>query len=139
VKELSGGELQALAVAATLIKPASFYLIDEPCAYLDVEQRLVSIRAIRRMVKSKTSAAFVVEHDILAVDFLSDRLVVFEGKPGIEGHAKAPSSMEQGMIDFLKILVVTFRRDVDTKRPRINKPGSRLDRDQREDGKYYYS
>jgi len=139
VKELSGGELQALAVAATLIKPASFYLIDEPCAYLDVEQRLVSIRAIRRMVKSKTSAAFVVEHDILAVDFLSDRLVVFEGKPGIEGHAKAPSSMEQGMNDFLKILDVTFRRDVDTKRPRINKPGSRLDRDQREDGKYYYS
>jgi len=34
---------------------------------------------------------------------------------------------------------ITFRRDERTKRPRVNKPGSQLDRQQKKDGEYYYS
>jgi ATP-binding cassette subfamily E protein 1 len=138
VKSLSGGELQALAIAHTLMKQASFYFFDEPCAYLDVEQRLATIRAIKRVIKSTSSAAFVVEHDIMAVDFLSDRLIVFEGIPGVQGRARSPCPMEEGMNDFLRALNITFRRDVETKRPRVNKPGSRLDIEQRARGKFYY-
>lgn len=138
VKSLSGGELQALAIASTLLKQASFYFFDEPCAYLDVEQRLATIRAIKRTIKSTSSAAFVVEHDILAVDFLSDRLIVFDGIPGLHGRARSPCPMEEGMNDFLRNLNITFRRDVETKRPRVNKPGSRLDLEQRAKGRFYY-
>lgn len=38
VQNLSGGELQRVAIALSLGKPADIYLIDEPSAYLDSEQ-----------------------------------------------------------------------------------------------------
>jgi ATP-binding cassette, sub-family E, member 1 len=40
---------------------------------------------------------------------------------------------------FLKAINITFRRDEETRRPRVNKPQSRLDRTQKEQGEYYYS
>lgn len=44
VQNLSGGELQRVALALCLGKPADVYLIDEPSAYLDSEQRLVAAK-----------------------------------------------------------------------------------------------
>jgi ATP-binding cassette subfamily E protein 1 len=40
---------------------------------------------------------------------------------------------------FLKQMSITFRRDGDTKRPRVNKPDSKLDKEQKSSGRYYYS
>jgi len=139
VGTLSGGELQSVAVASTLIRQASYYFIDEPCAYLDVEQRMAVQKAIRRIAEAKAAVAFVVEHDILFVDFVSDRLIVLDGEPGIRGHVHPPMPMRDGMNKLLSTLSVTFRRDVDTGRPRINKPGSRADQEQMMSGEYYYA
>lgn len=61
VKGLSGGELQRLAIAATLSKDAEIYLFDEPTAFLDVEQRLIAARVIRKMVESRNAASLIVE------------------------------------------------------------------------------
>jgi ATP-binding cassette subfamily E protein 1 len=47
---LSGGELQRVAIVACLGKAANVYLIDEPSAYLDAEQRVVTSRVIKRCV-----------------------------------------------------------------------------------------
>jgi ATP-binding cassette subfamily E protein 1 len=138
LSELSGGELQRLAIAACLSKNASIYLLDEPSAYLDVEERLTMARTIRRQVENKGVVAFVVEHDVAALDFIADRIMVFNGDPGIRGHAYSPTSLRDGMNTFLRIMEVTFRRDSKTKRPRVNKEGSRLDRYQKETGQYYY-
>ena len=44
VLNLSGGELQRVALVMCLGKPADIYLIDEPSAYLDSEQRLVAAK-----------------------------------------------------------------------------------------------
>ena len=60
-------------------------------------------------------------------------------KPGVEGTAVGPFDMQTGMNYFLKELDVTFRRDANCGRPRINKPGSYLDREQRASGNYYYA
>jgi len=138
IKELSGGELQRVAIAACLSRKANLYLLDEPSAYLDVEERLVMARTVRRMVEGKNVTAFVVEHDVVAQDFLADRLMVFTGEPGIRGLAKAPTSLLNGMNDFLREMGVTFRRDPATKRPRVNKEDSKLDRYQKKTGQYYY-
>ena len=43
------------------------------------------------------------------------------------------------MNKFLKAVDITLRRDKDTLRPRVNKPGSVTDREQKEVGEYYYS
>jgi ATP-binding cassette subfamily E protein 1 len=139
VKELSGGELQRTAIAVCLSRKADLYLLDEPSAYLDVEERLVVARTLRRIVEGRNVMAFVVEHDVVAQDFLADRLMVFTGEPGIQGTAKAPTSLLNGMNMFLKEMDITFRRDPETKRPRVNKEDSRLDKHQKETGNYYYT
>ncbi|MEM1989336.1 MAG: ribosome biogenesis/translation initiation ATPase RLI [Candidatus Bathyarchaeia archaeon] len=138
VKSLSGGELQKVAIAACLSREAELYLLDEPSAYLDVEERLAMARIIRRVVEDRCVTAFVVEHDIIAQDFIADRLMIFTGTPGIYGVAKSPTTLLDGMNMFLKEMGITFRRDPDTKRPRVNKEDSRLDRLQKSIGQYYY-
>jgi len=138
VKELSGGELQKVAIAACLSREADLYLLDEPSAYLDVEERLAMAKTIRRVVEERNVTAFVVEHDIVAQDFIADRLMIFTGEPGVYGIAKAPTNLLDGMNMFLKEMNITFRRDPDTKRPRVNKEDSRLDKYQKKIGQYYY-
>lgn len=138
VKNLSGGELQRLAIAATLSKDAQIYLFDEPTAFLDVEQRLIAARVIRKIVESRNAASLIVDHDIVFIDYISDRAMVFDGVPGLEGHASKPTDLRTSMNKFLGNLNVTFRRDKETKRPRVNKLDSYLDREQKELGEYYY-
>jgi len=72
------------------------------------------------------------------MDYLADSLIIFEGEPAKKGEAHGSFSMEEGMNRFLTSLDITLRRDPDSKRPRINKPDSRLDREQRSSGKLYY-
>jgi len=138
VTELSGGELQKVAIAACLSRKAELYLLDEPSAYLDVEERLSMARTIRRVVESRNVTAFVVEHDVVTQDFIADRLMIFTGDPGIYGVANPPTNLRRGMNAFLKDMEITFRRDPVTKRPRVNKEGSKLDRHQKKIGEYYY-
>jgi ATP-binding cassette subfamily E protein 1 len=139
VAELSGGELQKIAIAACLSQSAELYLLDEPSAYLDVEERLNIARAIRRVVESRNVTGFVVEHDVVTQDFIADHLMIFTGKPGEVGLANKPTTLRKGMNTFLKEMEVTFRRDPTTKRPRVNKEGSKLDKFQKEIGEYYYT
>jgi len=138
VLQLSGGELQRVAIGACLSKKAFLYLLDEPSAYLDVEERLTMARTIRRVVETRNATAFVVEHDVVAQDFIADRLMIFKGNPGIKGEAKAPTTLRKGMNTFLKDMNITFRRDPATKRPRVNKEGSKMDRYQKKINEFYY-
>ena len=138
VTELSGGELQRVAIAACLSRGAELYLLDEPSAYLDVEDRLSVARTIRHVIENRQVTAFVVEHDVVTQDFIADRLMIFTGEPGIQGFAHQPTNLRKGMNSFLEDMGITFRRDPQTKRPRVNKEGSRLDREQKKIGEYYY-
>ena len=136
--DLSGGERQRVAIAACLSEDADLYLLDEPSAHLDVEQRVRTTSAIRRYAEHNDATAMVIDHDIYMIDLLSDRLLVFDGEPAVQGHAAPPQAMREGMNEFLSNLDITFRRDERTSRPRINKPGSQLDREQKAKGEYYY-
>ena len=90
------------------------------------------------MIENRKVTAFVVEHDVVAQDFIADRLMIFSGEPGLRGFASPPTGLRKGMNKFLKDMGITFRRDPQTKRPRVNKEGSRLDREQKDQGEYYY-
>lgn len=137
VEDLSGGELQKLAIAVSLSRKAQLYLLDEPSAYLDVEERLGIAKVIRRIIEEKRVTAFIVEHDLMLQNFASDRIIVFAGDPGIRGKALKPVDLRTGFNMLLKELDITFRRDPATGRPRVNKPGSYLDRYQKSRGEYY--
>jgi ATP-binding cassette, sub-family E, member 1 len=139
LSELSGGELQRVAIARALSQKADLILLDEPSAYLDVEQRLIISKIIRNLADLKGFSVMVVDHDLVFIDYLSDRLLVFEGEPAVKGVAHGPFSMEEGMNHLLKDVGITLRRDVESGRPRINKPGSQKDSEQKKSGKYYYA
>jgi len=139
VTTLSGGELQKLFVALALIKDADVYLLDEPSAHIDVEDQLSIARAIKRITRLRKAVTFVVEHNLLLLDYAVDRLIVFRGEPEKYGHALSPNHVAQALNEFLKDLDITFRRDPQSGRPRMNKPGSYLDRYQKSIGEYFYS
>ncbi|TMW65262.1 hypothetical protein Poli38472_009429 [Pythium oligandrum] len=135
---LSGGELQRVAIVLCLGKPADIYLIDEPSAYLDSEQRILAGKVIKRFILHAKKTAFVVEHDFIMATYLADRVVVYDGKPGIECTAHTPQSLLSGMNMFLKQLEITFRRDPTNYRPRINKYDSVKDVEQKSTGNYFF-
>lgn len=139
IDTLSGGELQRVAVATCILRGADLYLLDEPSAHLDVEQRLAVANVLNRIAEEKEVAVFIVEHDLIMLDLVADTLVVFDGEPGVKGHASPPLNLREGMNRFLKEVGVTFRRDPHTGRPRVNKEGSWLDRYQKELGEYFYT
>ncbi len=136
--QLSGGELQAAFIASVLMQDKEIMLLDEPSAFLDVEQRLRVAKLLRNHVETSEIPCFVVDHDLLFVDTLSDRVMIFAGQSGKSGTADLPCPLKEGMNRFLKALDITYRRDPQTGRPRANKPGSQLDREQKERGSYYY-
>ena len=138
VKTLSGGEVQRVATVLCLGKPADIYLIDEPSAYLDAEQRLNTAKVIKRYILSAKKTAFVVEHDFIMATYMADRVVVFEGEPGIKTVCGQPESLVDGMNKFLKNLGITFRRDSENYRPRINKENSQKDCEQKASGDYFF-
>jgi ABC-type proline/glycine betaine transport system ATPase subunit len=103
---------------------------------LDSEQRIIASRVIKRFIMHAKKTAFIVEHDFIMATYLADRVIVFDGQPGIDAHANKPESLLTGCNSFLKNLDVTFRRDPTNFRPRINKSNSQLDQEQKLGGNY---
>ncbi len=134
VKKLSGGEMQRLAIALCLGKEADLYLLDEPSAYLDSIQRMIAAKIIRKIAEK--SAAVVIDHDLLFLNYISDRAMLFTGESGKSSFAKQ-CRLEDGMNEFLKTLDITFRKEKETGRPRANKPGSQKDKEQKAKGNYF--
>ncbi len=138
IKNLSGGELQKVAVASCLLQKADLYALDEPSAFLDVEDRIAIAKFLQKFVRSYGKSAIVIDHDLQLMDLVSNRMVIFEGISGIEGHATEPLSKIEAMNQFLRTLDISFRRDEKSFRPRVNKLESRLDKQQKESGNFYY-
>ena len=95
-----------------------------------------------RFILHCKKTGFVVEHDFIMATYLADRVIVFDGKPSVDAHASEyvlrssfvlsvhlsfsvrPQALVPGMNSFLKQLEITFRRDPENARPRINKKDS---------------
>lgn len=137
VQKLSGGELQRVAIILALAKGAQTYLIDEPSAYLDSEQRVICARVLKRYIINNQKSAFIVEHDFIMATYLADQVIVYDGEPGVHCRANSPQGLVDGMNKFLSMLEITFRRDPANFRPRINKLNSVLDKEQKLGGNYF--
>ena len=138
VKNLSGGELQKIAVASCLIQKVDLYALDEPSAFLDVEDRIAVAKFLQKFVRSFGKSAIIIDHDLQLMDLVSDSMIIFEGESGKAGIATSPMPKPEAMNRFLKSLDMSFRRDEKSLRPRVNKMESRLDKDQKTSGNFYY-
>ncbi|MEM1525560.1 MAG: ribosome biogenesis/translation initiation ATPase RLI [Ignisphaera sp.] len=139
VSVLSGGELQKFYIAFTLIRDADIYLLDEPSSHIDVEDQLTVSRVIKRTARMRRTSIFVVDHNVLLIDYAVDRLMIFTGIPSVKGYGISPGGVAKSFNVFLKELNITMRRDAQSGRPRINKPDSYLDRYQKSLGQYFYT
>ena len=138
IKNLSGGELQKVSIITCLLQKAELYALDEPSAFLDVEDRIAVAKFLQHFTRSYGKSAMVIDHDLQLLDLVSDSVVIFEGTSGISGHASSPLSKVDAMNKFLKSLDITFRRDEKSRRPRVNKENSRLDKTQKASSNFYY-
>jgi len=138
IKNLSGGELQKVSIITCLLQKAELYALDEPSAFLDVEDRIAVAKFLQHFTRSYGKSAMVIDHDLQLLDLVSDSVVIFEGTSGINGHASSPLSKVDAMNKFLKSLDITFRRDEKSRRPRVNKEDSRLDKTQKASSNFYY-
>lgn len=140
LKELSGGETQRVYIGACLARDADLYILDEPSAFLDALERTKIASIIRNQTKRRPkSSVITIEHDIQLSDITSDRIMLFTGEPAKKGFSTAPMGKRDGMNEFLKSLNITFRKDPDTGRARINKENSQMDKKQKEIGEYYFT
>lgn len=137
VQTLSGGELQRVAIVLALAKPCDIYLIDEPSAYLDSEQRVICSKVMKRWILNSKRSAFIVEHDFIMATYLADKVIVFDGEPAKKAFCTSPEGLVSGMNRFLKLMDITFRRDPTNFRPRINKLASQKDQEQKTAGNYF--
>jgi ATP-binding cassette subfamily E protein 1 len=146
LNKLSGGELQRVMIVHALGQNANVYLIDEPSACLDVEQRTIVTKVIKRFMLHNKKTGFIVEHDMMMAMSLSmehdSKIVVFNDgfnneTTKREATSSKPMHFSEGINNFLKQMDITFRTDETTRRPRINKHGSSKDIQQKKDGKYY--
>jgi len=138
IKNLSGGELQKVSIATCLLQKADLYALDEPSAFLDVEDRIAVAKFIQKFTRSYGKSAMIIDHDVQLLDLVSDSMVIFDGTSGISGHATSPLPKVEAMNKFLKSLDITFRRDEKSQRPRVNKESSRLDKIQKAESSFYY-
>ena len=138
IKKLSGGELQKVAVASCLLQKVDLYALDEPSAFLDVEDRIAVAKFLQKFVRSFGKSAIIIDHDLQLMDLVSDSMIIFEGKSGSAGIGTSPMPKPDAMNRFLKSLDMSFRRDEKSLRPRVNKLESRLDKDQKTSGNFYY-
>ena len=99
VKELSGGELQRMAICATLMREADVYFFDEPSSYLDIYQRMKIVKIIQRL--SETKRVIVIEHDLAVLDVLADLVHIVYGKKGAFGVFTPARTTRQAINAYL--------------------------------------
>jgi putative spermidine/putrescine transport system ATP-binding protein len=79
--QLSGGQMQRVAIARTLITKPSVLMMDEPLANLDTKLRGEMRRFIRELQKRLGITTIFVTHDQVEAMELADRVaVIFNGK-----------------------------------------------------------
>ena len=138
IRNLSGGELQKIAISTCLLQKVDLYALDEPSAFLDVEDRIATAKFLQKFVRSFGKSVIVVDHDLQLMDLISDKMVIFEGESSVSGVATSPLTKSDAMNRFLRSLDMSFRRDEKSSRPRVNKIDSRLDKNQKSSGDFYY-
>ncbi len=138
VENLSGGELQKVAIALTMLRDSQVYALDEPSAFTDIEDRIMLAKVLANYIKRNGRAGLVIDHDLMLLDIISDSMMILKGTPDEKGEVIGPMGKAAAMNAFLKDMQITYRRDASTGRPRVNKPDSKLDRQQKMEGHYYF-
>lgn len=81
-QDLSGGQMQRVALARSLVMEPELLLLDEPFSALDAFTRAALQRDVRAISKKLGFNIVMVTHDIDEAVIMADRALVMAGKPG---------------------------------------------------------
>ncbi len=100
ISQVSGGELQRIAIAATMLKKANVYIFDEPSSFLDIKQRLRVAKILRELATPET-AVLVIEHDLILLDYMTDFIHIIYGEQAAYGIVSKVKSSKTGINIYL--------------------------------------
>jgi ABC-type multidrug transport system fused ATPase/permease subunit len=86
-RPVSSGELQRIALARTLLRRGSLYVLDEPTVHLDAATEAIVVAGLRRVLEGRS--AFIVTHRPAVAD-LADRVVRLSGGRFVPAGLPAP-------------------------------------------------
>lgn len=101
ISALSGGELQRVAIAATMLRKANIYFFDEPASFLDITMRITVAKLIRSLADEAKAAVLVIEHDLATLDYISDQLQILYGDPAVYGIVTQVKPVRRGINEYL--------------------------------------
>lgn len=136
VASLSGGELQKLQVFRCLTPmDKDLFILDEPTNMMDINGRIVLSKLLREKA-STGCAVLVVDHDLEFLLNTVDRLIVMDGEPAKHGFVKGVFDKGRGVRLLLEKFDLSYRRDKETQRLKLNKRGSVKDRELKGSGDF---
>jgi simple sugar transport system ATP-binding protein len=94
VKQMSGGQRQAVAIARTMLSEAKIVLMDEPTAAISVRQVAEVLNLIREL-RSKGIAVVLISHRMPDVFTVADRVIVMRRGTKVADKPIAKSSPEE--------------------------------------------
>lgn len=100
--------MQRVAIVLSLGLPADIYLIDEPSAYLDSEQRITAAKIIKRFILSSRRTALIIEHDFIMATYLADKVIVYDGQPGIHAFARKWVKLRSEIAQIPLLIILRF-------------------------------
>ena len=100
--ELSGGMQQRVSIARALAFDAQILLMDEPFGSLDAQTKLVLEDMVLDLQRRMGFSVILVTHDIDEAVYMSDRVVVLNGKPA-------------SVVDTVEVNLGKTRHQIETK------------------------
>ena len=107
--ELSGGMMQRVAIALSLVSYPKILLADEPTSALDVVTKLEIVDLLARLKREEGLSLLLVTHDMAVAAALSDHMLVICGGQVIEQGATV-QLLESAKEDYTKELLAATPR-----------------------------
>lgn len=89
--QLSGGQMQRVAIGRALVRDANVYLLDEPISHLDAKLRARMRVEFKRLQRDFKATMLYVSHDQLEAMTMADRIVLIRG--GCVEQIAAPQAL----------------------------------------------
>ncbi len=102
-RELSGGQMQRVALGRAIVKECPIYLMDEPLSNLDAKLRVQMRSEIVRLMKELKGTAVYVTHDQTEAMTMASRIVVMN-----EGYVQQEGSPDEVYGRPSNLFVATF-------------------------------